>query len=253
MEYSKLIFHIDGNINGERISTSNFDIEYEMQMLEWVNSLLGGKEKGRPLIVHTIEDGSYMGVFLTSLQRVAQVAAVLAMVIPQNDISHLEPKTAETFEDILSFSRANGLSVKISTEHDNASLLITPKTQFKKQVDVWVDGEFYFYGVVTDAGGKNKSNIHLDTGEGTITITVDKDALAKREDNILYKQYGARVTAKQNIITGELDKDSIRLIELLGFNPVFDADDLIKHQQSAAKAWEGVDVDKFLSEIRGYA
>jgi len=34
-----------------------------------------------------------------------------------------------------------------------------------------VDAEFYFYGVLTNAGGKNKVNIHLDTEEfGSLTI-----------------------------------------------------------------------------------
>lgn len=28
---------------------------------------------------------------------------------------------------------------------------------------IWVDAEFYFYGKITNMGGKNKANIHIST------------------------------------------------------------------------------------------
>ena len=51
-------------------------------------------------------------------------------------------------------------------------------THSERQEQVWVEAEFYLYGELTNAGGKSKPNIHLDTKEhGTLRIAVDKDTL----------------------------------------------------------------------------
>jgi len=60
------------------------------------------------------------------------------------------------------------------------------------------DGEFYFYGKGTNAGGKDKANIHIYTeGMGTIRVQTPISFLEKYEDNILCKTLGVR--AKRRI------------------------------------------------------
>ena len=129
---------------------------------------------------------------------------------------------------------------------------ITPSTQFIRTSNIFVDVEMYFYGTLTNAGGKNKANIHIDTEEyGTLTVTTDKDFIMGQEENFLYKKYGIRALGKQNIETGELDKSSLSLLELIDYSPKYDESYLKSLIQRAKGNWSNVDSDAWLSEIRG--
>ena len=121
----------------------------------------------------------------------------------------------------------------------------------KRTENLWVDAEVYYYGVLVDAGGKTKSNIHLDTKDGLIKIDADKDILQKIKGNPLYRKFGVRAKAKQNIITGAIDSSSLKLIEMLEFEPKFDLAYLEKKIATSTPVWSGVNVDEFLQEIRG--
>ena len=57
--------------------------------------------------------------------------------------------------------------------------------------------------------------------------------------------------AKQNIITGAIDSSSLKLIEMLEFEPKFDLAYLEKKIATSTPVWSGVNVDEFLQEIRG--
>ncbi len=68
----------------------------------------------------------------------------------------------------------------------------------------------------------------------------------------MYKEYGVRASGKQSLATGEIDLSSLKLISLRGYRPMYDEAYLDGLIAKASKSWEGVDVDGFLSEIRGY-
>ena len=57
--------------------------------------------------------------------------------------------------------------------------------------------------------------------------------------------------AKQNIITGAIDSSSLKLKELIEFEPKFDMDYLKQKIEASTPIWSGVDVDEYLHEIRG--
>lgn len=61
----------------------------------------------------------------------------------------------------------------------------------------------------------------------------------------------AQVAARQNVKTGEVDLGSLRLVRLTEYKPGFDEDYLNSLQDRAAKSWDGVDVDKYIDDIRG--
>ena len=128
-----------------------------------------------------------------------------------------------------------------------------PDTHYNRSSEIWVDAEVYLYGTLTDAGGKDKSNIHLDTKEfGQVTIDSDRDYLKNFQENLLYKEFGVRARGKQSLTTGEIDMSSLRLISLQGYRPVYDEDYLNGLIAKASKSWAGVDVDSFISDLRGY-
>jgi len=125
-------------------------------------------------------------------------------------------------------------------------------TKFKRTENVWAEAELYFYGIIKDAGGKNKANIYLDTKEyGYIVIETGKTFLENQEENLLYKKFGIRAKGKQNIETGEMDTKSLSLIELIDYNPKFDNNYLNQLISKAKNSWKGINTDEWMQKIRG--
>lgn len=117
---------------------------------------------------------------------------------------------------------------------------------------IMVDAEVYLYGTITEVGGKDKPTIHIDTKEyGLVTIDSDKEYLKSFKENLLYKEFGVRAKGKQSLATGEIDMSSLKLVSLQGYRPVYDEDYLNGLIAKAAKSWANVDVDAFMSELRG--
>ena len=103
-----------------------------------------------------------------------------------------------------------------------------------------------------DAGGKIKANIHLEIeNNDPIIIEATREQLQSQTDNLLYKTYGLRVKGKQNPITNEINKHSLKLIEFVNYNPNPEKAHINHLIKIATPQWKGVDVDKWLNGIRG--
>jgi hypothetical protein len=118
---------------------------------------------------------------------------------------------------------------------------------------IWADAEFYFYGKVTNAGGKDKANIHIFTEElGTVRIQTPISFLEQYDDNLLYKPFGIRAIGKQHSETGEIDVSSLKFIELVDYQPKYDEKYLKALRDKAKKSWLGtINPEDWLKEIRG--
>lgn len=246
---------VSGSKGNLELSPDHYDIREIAQLFDAIESILySGGKKQRPEITYSIERGSVRHIFKTSFQSIVAVSAILANVLETGSIDKLELTTARAIEKLQSDAVSKNYEFTISTsEWRNGELRITPQTHYRRSEEIWVDAEVYLYGTLTDAGGKDKSNIHLDTKEyGQVTIDADKEYLRNIEENLLYKEYGVRVKGKQSLATGEIDFSSLKLISLQGYRPVYDEVYLNELIAKASKSWEGVDVDNFLSELRGY-
>lgn len=246
---------VSGSKGNLELSPDHYDIREIAQLFDAIESILySGGKKQRPEITYSIESGSVRHIFKTSFQSIVAVSAILANVLETGSIDKLELTTARAIEKLQSDAVSKNYEFTISTsEWRNGELRITPQTHYRRSGEIWVDAEVYLYGTLTDAGGKDKSNIHLDTKEyGQVTIDADKEYLRNIEENLLYKEYGVRVKGKQSLATGEIDFSSLKLISLQGYRPVYDEVYLNELIAKASKSWEGVDVDNFLSELRGY-
>ena len=246
---------VSGSKGNLALSPDHYDIKEIAQLFDTVEAILfSGNKKQRPEITYSIENGSVRHVFKTSFQAIVSVSAVLASVLETGNIDKLELPTARAIEKLQSDAIAKNYEFAISTsEWHGGELRITPHTHYRRSEEIWVDAEIYLYGTLTDAGGKDKSNIHLDTKEyGQVTIDADKEYLRDIKENLLYKEYGVRTRGKQSLATGEIDFSSLKLISLQGYRPVYDETYLNGLIAKASKSWEGVDVDGFISEIRGY-
>jgi hypothetical protein len=187
------------------------------------------------------------------MQAVIGFSAILGQIDSSDSIDFLEQKTARAFENIQNLSRQKDYQFQIKTSlKEDYELSITPSTRFFRTENIWVEAEFYVYGVLKNAGGKSKANIHLDTEEfGYLAIETGEDFLKGQEENLLYKKFGVRAKGKQNIETGEMDTKSLKLIELIDYNPRFDSDYLDRLISKAKKNWKGVDADEWLHDLRG--
>tara|TARA_A100000171_G_scaffold23606_1_gene21943 strand:- start:2453 stop:3232 length:780 start_codon:yes stop_codon:yes gene_type:complete len=249
-----IVIRIQGQKGNMNLSPDNYDIREIISTLETVEALLfPNQKKERPVISYGLEEGSVKHVFKTSMQAVLGFTAILGQINENNSIDFLELKSAQAIEAIQNSAYQKNYSFEISTSVSEGVLLkVDSKSRFLKTETIWADAEFYFYGTLTNAGGKSNPNIHLDTPEyGSLTISTQKEVLRNKEENMLYKKFGARVTGKQNSETGEFDKSSLELLELFDFEPKFDKEYLLSKIKKAKNNWSGVDKTKWLKDLRG--
>jgi hypothetical protein len=247
-------FIVYGKSGNQELKPNNYDIKHIAFLLQNVEDLLfPNNKKERPLIAYNIQEGSVRHIFKTTIQTVIGFSAILGQIEENQSIDFLDLKTARALENIQNFSLQKNYEFQIKTSlKENFELQITPNTRYYRTENIWVDAEFYFYGILKDAGGKNKVNIHLDTEEyGYLTIETGEDFLKEREENLLYKNFGVRAFGKQNIETGEIDTKTLKLVELVYYNPKFDPTYLNNLILKAKKNWKGINTDEWLNDIRG--
>lgn len=252
--FGQIEIRIIGKEGNNPLTPDNYDIRDIQVMLENIEDILyPNKKKDRPVISYHIEEGSVRNIFRTSVQAVVQFAAVASLITRSGSIDSLELLTAKAIENIQKQALAKNYSFEVKTSDSDKILLnISPETKYIRSANLWVDAEFYFYGVLTNAGGKTQANIHLDTKEaGSLTIDAEKEFLTNIQTNLLYKEYGVRVRGKQNVETGEIDKSSLILLELIDYSPRYDEQYLNNLIANASHKFNGMDADKWLAELRG--
>lgn len=251
--------HIEIKVVGRKgnleLTPESYDIKDIVSVLEHVENLLfPNNKKERPTISYDIQEGSVKHILKTSLQAIIGFNALLVQIGSNNySIDFLEAPTARAFEYFQSSAKAQGVSFEISTSiRDSGRLTVDQDTKFIRSEEIWADAEFYFYGTVTDFGGKTEPNIHLDTKEyGLLKVKSNRQMLGDYDSNPLYKPYGLRAAGKQNITTGEIDKGSLTLIEIIDYDRSFNEDYLNSLIRKAKPSWHGIgDADEWLAQLR---
>lgn len=249
-----LEIRVVGKSGNNDLRPENYDIKHIASMLQNVEYLLyPGNNKERPLITYDLQGGSVRHIFKTPIQYIIGFSAILAQIQKSNTIDFLDAKTASAIESIQQLSLRKNYEFQFKTSlNKGVELAISPSTNFFRAENLWSDAEFYFYGTLKDAGGKNKANIHVDTDDyGYLAIETGQDFLMRQEENLLYKKFGIRATGKQNIETGEIDTKSLKLVALIEYSPKFDADYLSSLISKAKGTWSNVNTDEWLIDMRG--
>jgi len=170
------------------------------------------------------------------------------------NIDFLDLNSAKSFENIqdIAAKRNYVFSIKTSLDQTN-EVKIDRTTKYYMTEGIWADAEFYFYGKVTNAGGKDKANIHIYTEEtGTVRIQTPISFLEQYDENIFYKTFGIRASGKQHSETGEIDTSTLRFVGLVDYRPKYDDKYLKSLRDKAKKSWLGsINPDNWLNEIRG--
>jgi hypothetical protein len=246
---------ITGFLGNLKLTPDTYDIKEIIAILENTEHLLfHGEKKDRPIISYKIEEGSVRHLFKTSIQYIIGFNAIIGQILQQQNIDFLDLSTANAFEKFQENAVKKDHIFNISTSLDGTNeIRIDKTTRFYRAETVWVDAEFYFYGKVVDAGGKEKANIHISTEEmGTIKVATPIPFLEQYENNLLYKPFGIRARGKQHSETGEIDKNSLRFVELVDYQPKYDELYLKSLRDKAKKNWLGnIDSEKWLLQIRG--
>ena len=241
-----------GNLN---LSPDNYDIREIISILENTEALLfSGDKRNRPIISYRIEDGSVKHVFKTSIQYVIGFNAIIGQINAVQNIDFLNIDTAKAFENFQDIAKKRNYSFYIRTSLDKTNeVRLDSSTHYYRTEAIWADAEFYFYGRVTNAGGKDKANIHLFVEDmGTVRIQTPISFLERYEENMLYKKFGIRAIGKQHSETGEIDFSTLKFVELIDYEPKYDENYLKALRDKARKSWlDNINPDSWLNEIRG--
>jgi hypothetical protein len=247
--------HIEGSNGKLALSPDNYDIKEIIAVLQNAEDLLYPQnKKDRPLISYDIKEGSVKHILKTSIQYIIGFNAIVGQISQEKNIDFLDLATAKAFENIQKIALNKDYVFNISTSVENSNQIkLDRNTSYFRKESIWADAEFYFYGKVNDAGGKDKANIHLYTEDlGTIRIQTPITFLEQYEDNILYKNLGIRAIGKQHIETGQIDTSTLKFVDIVAYQPKYDEDYLNDLINKATENWSGIsDKNAWLNEIRG--
>ncbi|MFD1002121.1 hypothetical protein ACFQ21_22540 [Ohtaekwangia kribbensis] len=246
---------ISGLQGNKEITPDNYDIKEIMLILENVENLLfPSDKKDRPVISYRIEQGSVKHIFKTSAQYIIGFNALLGQIRENNSIDFLDYPTAKAIEEFQAIATKKNYTLTLRTSISGTNeIQLNKDTRYLRTEAIWSEAEFYFYGRITNAGGKDRANMYLLTDDhGLLRIETPIEFLEKLEQNLLYKNHGVRVKGKQHSETGEFDKSSLSFIDLIDYEPKYDKEYLTSLRTKAKKNWLGsIDADSWLNEIRG--
>ncbi len=238
----KVEFVIRGRISDSEISPNNISLSLISSFAKEINDLINSLQEGKKgEIMASIENGSFKFNTIIALSAFNVLSSEINTLNQTKDFSTIQTKTASVFENWYNKSRENpNLEFEIIPK-DKESIKFNSNSIFQKSDDiVWVESELFLYGVITDLGGAQKPNIHLKTENGkSITIICTKNDLINEKENRVYHSSAIRVTAKQNLHTGEIKEP--KFLEFIDYNPTFDEAELLSTVEKGRNAWSDID------------
>lgn len=251
----QLEIKIQGKRNDEPLTPATYDIRELKELLEHVDLLMDRKGDKESLVSLEMREGSVVSSFMAPRSKVVTLQDVFDQLSEGFSISGMPDSVVKVLKFLQTKAKQKDWSFGLTTSLDEGSeLVIDRNTRFEEDIDVWVDSEFHLYGKITNAGGKNTSNVHLETEEyGLLTITMDMSMLADFEGNMLYKHFGIRASGKENIQTGAMDKQSLRGLEIIYYDPTYNEEAMSERIKRSTPHWADVDDSiEWLRNLRGY-
>jgi hypothetical protein len=253
---SYISLKIEGRSGGQKLTPQLYDIADLRELLTDMEDLLFpnvSDKKNRPIISYQIEDGSIINKFLLPYATVIAFLPILKELNEYKGEASLEPKRLLIIEKMQKKAIDLGWTFNLTTSESKdsqESLVINSLSKFEKPKPKFIKTELIIYGYIFEAGGLQNSNIHLFSQEfGKLIINTDKEMLSNQE-NRLYKNYGLKVEATQNIESGELS--NLKLIDFVDYNPVFDEIEFEKLLDITTPVLSKIeDKDAWLTEVRG--
>ena len=247
---------ITGFKGEQPLSPANYDVQEVAEILEAaVPLLVPAGRKDRPSISYGLEAGSVVHKFTTILAPIIGLNAILGSIQEPQDLELLELPMAHAIERFQKLSIRRGYAIFISTSLPKTQeLVIDAGTHFFLNEAFWLDAEFYFYGKVMNAGGKERANIHLLTDAyGIIRIDTPIEFLEAFPENMLYKSFGIRAAGKQHVEKGTIDFNTLKFLEIIDYEARYDRAYLAGLRKKAKASWlQKTDATEWLNQVRGY-
>lgn len=242
--------HIDGKYGAEKLTPDNYDISELHAMLEVIMKLSPIQKGDEPLSL-CIKEGSVRQIFHGSKQKILTFSAILGLIAGNTYLEEVEPTTASAIETIQKSAKQKGYTYTLLTTVGN-KLEISPNTNYGRKAIEWVEGDFYLYGDVILTGGVSPK-IQIDTKEyGRLSVAADKEFLSENQ-HLLYHTCGLLVRGQQNVNTNEINKEGLKLVEVIqDYTPTLDMDYLKHCIRKATIDWGGRDgYNEWYNLVRG--
>ena len=236
-----------------KISIDNYDIRDIKFLLKNIDDIIDRDIK-KNTIGFEIKEGSIINSFkTTALIATLFVNGIIEPINKEGNIHFLEDKKAIAIDKIQQKARNDNLEFEISTSLEKSpKCIIDSTTNYFIEEKKWGRAEYYLYGIIKDAGGKSRPNIHLDTKEyGYLKIAIDEKKLKELDKNILYKLVGINAEGEQNLSTGEMNKEKLKFIEFLNYNPTYNKKYLEECIKKGTESWKGVNTEDWIENLRG--
>lgn len=253
-----LFITIEGKVDGESLSPRNYDVREVMETLQLgLDVLFGSEKRNRPSVTYALEEGSVRHVF-TTLTAIAAIANTqLQEAQKSGSLVGMEPVRAKAVLALQESAKKHNRVYKLGSSKESVALQLDKKTTFEAVISRrWYETEFYFYGQIEDWGGSSRSNIHLLTlDRGKLTLTSTREYLSSIEQNMVYKSCSVRAVGLEDAVTGDIDYDSLRVIEIKPYNRSnYDQQYLDKLSERTSKNWLGSveNPEEWLHKLRGY-
>jgi len=253
-------FALTGTIAGKSISPSeglSFSkfIEFNRDVQDFV---LGSESKSilNEIQVKVVE-GSYALRVIVPSGLLLSLVADAERLAQQANLNQLDRKRAEVVVRWQERARREpSLSYAVRSPHRGFQpITITSTSEFQIQEAIhWIDVERYFVGKITEWGGTENTNVHLQlrNSKSRICVEAKPEQIEKQKDNLVFHRAIVHVKAKENLKTGEL-KD-YQLIDLREYKPKVEETGLQQLFVKGAKAWADIkDASEWVDDLRGGA
>lgn len=232
---------INGIVDGKKITPNDIDITLLKDYISDINTLLKKNEKdiSDENIYVKVEDGS-LKIAVLSVALLINSSFTNDIIALKNTgiLNEISPKRAEILGKWQKKAKTNNSLTFNIIQNGESILQIDKQSEFKNDFSKFVEIEQILYGTITDLGGKNNPNIHLDTENGSITIYCKKEDLIN-QDNKLYRYTAIRTKVKQHISTLELD-GKYQFIEFLPYKGPLTGNELDNFINKHSKYWENI-------------
>lgn len=231
---------------GIKVSPKNVPLSLLDSYFKDLKQFIVGDSKEKDIVI-SFEKGSLITKIIASVIFISTLIGDVEAI--QNGTIAPSNTRARYAKNLQSYAKKNSATISFGKKEMKKPLLITPKTEILKPVDIWTDFEDYTLGKIREMGGVSP-NIHVvDENGNEIKVSSSEDVLGGFKENLLYTTKLIHFKAQKNLATGEI-RDRI-LVSIEDF-PKFDGSDFNERVNSATREWEGTDAKAFIDDLRGY-
>ncbi len=211
-----LRFALNDRIDDAEVRPSRVPLALLDQFQNDVGEFLvgSGKDVNLNRVMVAIEEGS-LALVASNLTAATNLWADMERLQSPTQLGLVDPKRAAVVERWQTAARKHPhRRYTLANQAGAVIVRVDADSDFRNQIAaVWIEVKKYLHGQITDLGGTGKANVHLKLDNGKVlTIASTQKLLGDDERNRLYKPAVLRISAEENLHSGEL-----RNLTLLGF------------------------------------